>query len=63
MNSFSTNDDAILAVLRTLPVGKPLIVGLAESMKMPPRAAGSAVARLVRAGKIPVGRSGLYLPA
>lgn len=63
MNSLSTNDDVILAVIRTLPVDKPMIVGLAESMKMPPRAAGSAVARLVRAGKIRVGCSGLYLPA
>lgn len=62
MNSFCTNDRVILATLRTLPIGKPMIVGLAEALKMPPRAAGAAVVELIRAGKIRVGLSGLYLP-
>ena len=61
MNNFSTRDHAVLTAIRTLPTGTPMIVGLAESLKMTQREAGAAVVRLMRAGKIRAGMTGLYL--
>lgn len=63
MNARPASEAVILSVLRTFPPDKPMIVGLAETLKISPRAAGSAVANLIRDGKVKRGAAGLYLPS